>query len=356
MSRFGVEEEFVLLDDATLVPIGAGFSTRGTIADLRARGSVTPEYLTCQLECVTEPAFTRADAGVQLHRLRAVLAAHAREHGAIATASGTPYVSTGGFVVSPSPHYDDVADRLAGITRDHEVNGLHVHVEIDDDEGRVRALNRLRGWLPVLLGLTANSPFANGHRSGFASWRSILIRRLPTSWAPPHFRDLADHHDRVERMLALGAIGDTASIAWAARLSARYPTVETRVFDAQLTVDDTLFAATLCRALIVSAPTWRTAPIGADELDASLWVAARRGIGGSVIDPSTGRVVPLVDAAARLIDHVRPALTDFGDEDFVTEHLARILAEGTGAERQERAHAADGVAGLAALYRAGSGD
>lgn len=353
LARFGIEEEFVLLDDATLVPISVGLGAGGSVTGTHAKGSVTPEYLTCQVECVTEPVCSRADAAAQLQRMRRQVSSRARDHRAVVAPTATPFVSTGGFLVSPSPHYDEVSAHLAEITRDHEVNGLHVHVEVDDGEARVRALNRLRGWLPVLLGLTTNGPFAHGRASGFESWRSILIRRLPSSWTPPHFRDLSDYHERVERMLRLGAIRDTASIAWAIRVSERYPTVETRVFDTQLTVADSLFAAALCRALVRTPPTWLAPPLEAGAIDDALWVAARRGTDASVVDPSTGEVVPLWDAARTLIDHVRPALAAHGDEDFVVSHLERIRREGTGARRQLRAYESGGVAALRTLYLEG---
>lgn len=352
-ARFGVEEEFVLLDTATLVPIGMGDGTRERITGTRA-GEVMPEYLTCQLECVTEPAATRADAAAQLRRMRSLLAAHAANQGAVAAPSATPFISPGGLVVSPSEHYDEVATQLAEITREHEVNGLHVHVEVTEgDEERVRALNRVRGWLPALLGLTGNGPFAHGRHSGFESWRSILIRRLPSSWCPPHFHDLDDYRRRVDRLVALGAIGDAASIAWAVRLSDRFPTVELRVFDAQLTAEDTLFAAALSRALIHSDPAGQAAPSELDAIDASLWIAARRGTQARVIDPTDGEVGSLWDVAERMLAHARPVLAEFGDEEFVTEHFRRIRTEGTGAQRQVRAYERGGIAGLRELYATG---
>ena len=352
-ARFGIEEEFVVLDRETLAPIGMDHGARERITGRLGGGEVMPEYLTCQLECATAPVQNRADAAEQLRRMRALLAAHAAGEGALAAPSATPFIAPGEFVVSPSTHYDEVADQLAAITRDHEVNGLHVHVEVPDDEERVRALNRVREWLPTLLALTGNGPYAHGRNSGFASWRSILIRRLPSSWCPPAFHDFDDYTERVDRLVALGAIGDAASIAWAARLSRRFPTVEVRAFDAQLTPDDSLFAAALSRALILSDAPDTVGPSDPDAIDASMWTAARRGTHARVIDPTTGEAAPLWEAAAAMIAHARPVLAEQGDEEFVTAHLERIRVDGTGAERQERAYVRDGVDGLRDLYLSG---
>jgi carboxylate-amine ligase len=354
-ARFGVEEEFVVLDHQTLAPIGMDHGARERITGRRGGGEVMPEYLTCQLECATSPVGDRADAARQLRRMRSLLAAHAAQQGAVAAPSATPFIAPGGFVVSPSTHYDEVADQLAEITREHEVNGLHVHVEVTDDEERVRALNRVREWLPTLLALTGNGPYTHGRHSGFASWRSILIRRLPSSWCPPSFHDLDDYTTRVDRLVALGAIGDAASIAWAVRLSRRFPTVEVRVFDAQLTTEDTLFAAALARALILSDLPGAARPAEPDAIDASLWTAARRGTRARVIDPTTGEAASLWDVASAMLTHARPALAELGDEDFVVERFERIRLDGTGAERQERAYERGGVAGLRDLYLSGMG-
>lgn len=353
-ARFGVEEEFVLLDEETLVPLSMRDGTRERITGRSSGGEVTAEYLTCQFECVTEPVSTRAEAAEQLKRMRRLIGAHAAQQRGIAAPTGTPFISPGGFVVSPSEHYAEVDALLAELTREHEVNGLHVHVEVEDEEERVQALNRVRGWLPALLALTGNGPFTHGRRSGFASWRSIVIRRLPSSWCPPHFHDLTDYRTRVGRLIALGAVPDANSLAWAARVSARFPTVEVRVFDAQLTTEESLLAASLARALALSDAPGAARNAELDALDASLWMAARKGADARIIDPRTGEAAPFPEVANGMLDHARAALEECGDAEFVIDAMDRIRVEGTGAQRQERAYERDGIAGLRALYRAGT--
>jgi carboxylate-amine ligase len=353
MARFGIEEEFVFLDDATLVPIGLSDADRVDLADRAARGRVLAEYLTCQVECVTDPVSTLTEAGAQLRHLRSLVGEHAAGHSAVAAASGTAFATTGSLTVVSAPHYDDVAAHLAHITRGHEVNGLHVHVEIDDDEERVRALNRVRGWLPVLLALTGNSPFADGVDTRFASWRSVVIRRLPSSWSPPRFHDLDDYRAQVDRLIELQAIADAASLSWAARVSDRFPTVELRVFDAQLQPDDALFAAALARAIAVTGDL-RASHARIDQLDASLWTAARHGMDARLVDPASAEVSDAWTLASAMLDAVRPVLEEHGDLAFVEDRLARIRSDGTGADRQRAAFASDGVAGLGRLYRAGT--
>ncbi|MDF2508267.1 MAG: hypothetical protein K0Q52_2126 [Microbacterium sp.] len=353
MARFGIEEEFLFLDEHSLVPVALTDGTRERITRLRTGGEVTKEYLTSQIECLTEPVSTAADAEAQLRHLRELVGWHAQDQQAIAASSGTPFATTRSSAVSPSPHYDVVAEQLGYVTRDHEVNGLHVHVEMLDAEERVRAFDRVRGWLPVLLALTGNSPFVEGRDTGFASWRSIVIRRLPASWCPPHFHDLADYRAGVQRLVDLRAIPDAASLAWAVRISERYPTVEVRVFDAQLTPEDSVFAALLSRAIVL-ADHLPAAAIGADVIDASLWTAARRGMDARVVDPTTGEVDDARTVADRMLAATAPVLRELGDEERVRDGFARLRAIGTGATRQRHHFEQDGTAGLAGLLVTGT--
>lgn len=353
MTRFGIEEEFLFLDAHSLAPVTLAAGTRERITRLRAGGEVTQEYLSSQIECLTEPVSTAADAHEQLTHLRGLVGWHALEQQAIAAGTGTPFATTRSSTVSPSAHYDEVSEQLGHLSRDHEVNGLHVHVEVPDDDERVHAMNRVRGWLPLLLALSGNSPFVGGRDSGFASWRSILIRRLPASWSPPAFPDFAAYRAGVQTLIDLRAIPDIASLSWAVRLSARYPTVEVRVFDAQLTPEDSVLAALLSRAIVLSADH-APATIDVDGIDASLWTAARRGMAARLIDPTTGEVDDAWAVADRMLAAIGPALRAFGDEDRVREGIARLLTDGTGADRQRRAVAEHGPAGLARLLRVGT--
>ncbi|GAB3596793.1 carboxylate-amine ligase [Microbacterium tumbae] len=313
-------------------------------------GTVTTEFLTCQVEHATSPVGSADEARAELDGFRSALGRFAAEHGAIAAGTGTPFGTGEATTVSPSARYARIAEWLGDISGGHQVNGLHVHTEIADEEERIRALNRLRPWLPVLLALSGNAPFWHGRETGYQSWRSVLLRRLPTMGCPPVFADATHYRESVDRLVRLGAAPDIASLAWAARASDRYPTVEVRVFDAQLTTDDTLLVATLTRALLVSAPA--PAPIDTDAIDAALWMAAREGLEADLLNPRTGGVEPATGILPLLMETVSDALQDAGDQAFVEDRLRRVRTDGTGAQRQLRAHAAGGTEGLRALFGA----
>lgn len=347
-ARFGVEEEFLLLDESALVPLSGSGIVERLKGPAPGGGTITSEYLTCQFECATDPVRTREEAGSQLGGMRRMLAELAPDH-ALVAATGAPLAQWTAPLISASKHYDDVSTLLGQLTRQHAVNGLHVHVEVLGDEERVRALRRVRAWLPVLLALSANSPFTYGVASGLASWRSVLIRRLPVSWAPPAFLDADEYHRTVDRMVAVGLLPSRGSTSWAVRLSERFDTVEARVADAQLRVDDALLQASLTRAIAVADDLPDAAPPAA-ELDAALWLAARHGMDARLFTPE-GEIEDAWTATRRMLDAIRPALAAIGDEAFVDDQLGRLRAEGTGSQRQLRAYRTGGVQALAELYR-----
>lgn len=348
-ARFGVEEEFVLLDAAALVPVDAARLRANTSPGPTDGGRFSAEFATSQIESATDPVHSLVEAAHQLARMRRVLAEHAPSTTVVA-ATGAPFALGGPAQISFSPHYDDVCAMLGRLASDHVVNGLHVHVEVTDDEERVRAMRRVREALPVLLALSANSPFAGGASSGHASWRSALIRRLPVSWSPPAFRDADEYHRTVDQLLEAGALPARSSVSWAVRLSARYETVETRVADAQLNVDDALLLTALTRALVVSDGVVEH-PTPPEVLDASLWLAARHGSDARLLS-AHGDAESARSAVERMLAGIRPVLDELGDSALVDEQLARLRVEGTGSQRQLRAHRTSGTAGLAALLRA----
>jgi carboxylate-amine ligase len=228
-------------------------------------------------------------------------------------------------------------------------------VSVEDDEEGVAVLNRIRGWLPVLTALTANSPFWQGEDTGYASYRSQAWSRWPSAGPNEVFADAAEYHRVLEQVLATGTVLDTGMVYFDARLSANWPTVEIRVADVCLRVEDAVTHAGLVRALVETAArdarAGRPVPaLRSEVLRLAAWRAGRSGVTGELVHPCTGRPAPAADVVADLLDHVRPALADAGDEDRVSRGVEDILRRGTGADLQRRIHRETGD--LAAVVRA----
>ena len=349
----GIEEEFVLLDPATLQTVDIA---HGAVEELASTGGgiVAHEFFRSQVEFASPVCESASDAREAIHAFRDELGEWARQAGAIAAGTGTPYRTRATSHVSDGERYARIADDIAGITAEHQINGLHVHVGFDDREDQVRSLNALRPWLPTLLALSSNSPFWSGHDTGFDSWRAIHSRRLTTYGIPPAFQDAADYDATVSALLGIGATLDGGTVNWNIRLSAVFPTVEIRVCDSQLDPRSVIILALLIRALADTGADTATGARGSGARhailrDAALWHAARLGLGGQLVD-AHGRLVPAQRAVHEIFDHAAARLKEYGDLESVADGLDWLARRGNGASAQRKA-VRGGVAQLADLYR-----
>lgn len=346
----GIEEEFVLLDPGTLSTVDAGAGAVAALGE-RHHGHVTHEFFESQVE-YSSPVFRTLDeAQSALVRFRVDLATWALDHGVMVASAGTPYRTTAGGQLHSAQRYRSIGRDIAGMAADHQINGMHVHVGIASREEGVHAVNALRPWLPILLALSANSPFWQGRDTGWSSWRSLHSRRWTTYGIPPRFETVEAYDHALGALDGLGATSDAGTVNWNVRLSAAHPTIETRVCDGQLDAASTVALAALIRALVHGAGS---SPI-ADEpapgvWDAALWHAGRHGLSGELVDPRTGALAPATLAVASLREHTSTALCALGDDRTVDAFLARVLRDGTGCEAQ-RHSIRRGEHALADLYR-----
>ncbi len=340
---FGVEEEFLLVDPDCGEPVP--LNTRVAVLAEDDGVDLQLELTSCQVETATEVADNVEDLRAQLTRLRRITSVAADKAGARLLASGLPPTVPHRFPITDAERYARIADRFGMIAHEQGICGCHVHVAVPDREAAIRVSNRLRPWLPLLLGLTANSAIYRNADSGYASFRQVLWSRWPSAGPPPHFDSAADYDAAVQRMQDIGAMLDDGMVYWDIRPSANFPTVEVRVADVPATVADTVLHATLTRAAVMTAlaEEQRGEPvpdIRAHELAAAYWSSARYGLDGPAVDPfSAGgdHTGPAVDLLGALIDRVAPALRTVGDYEFVRDGLGRLLERGNGAQRQRAA-------------------
>jgi glutamate---cysteine ligase / carboxylate-amine ligase len=351
MLTFGIEEEFVLLDRATLTPVPVSAELRSELARFDFGGGVVhSEFLLSQLEYASPVLRTFEEAAQSLWAFRTALDGCTDGHGVVAAGVGTPFANPTQTLVTADDRYVEIADSMGALALEHHISGLHVHVGVPDRNAAIRALNYLRPWLPVLLAMSANSPFWCGKDTTFGSWRAIQYRRWTTAGCPPVFANAADYDRRTQALIGIGVTPDKGSISWSARLSARHPTVEIRVADAQLEPSTTLFLALLGRALVATSmdrPTNPPVDPGPELLDAALWHAARHGLSGELVHPVEGKLAPATEAIESLLDETHQALKAAGDLAIVTALAEQLLLIGTGADRQRHAFARNGKEGLA---------
>lgn len=329
----GVEEELLLVS-ATGDPLPRSQAVVDDLPDL----DVTLELTRAQIEINSPVCDSSAELHQHLTSMRNELAGAAHAEGARLLAVAAPPQGVAAQLVTKKPRYREMAERYGLLAREQGVCGCHVHVDVPDKEAAIRVSNHLRPWLPALLGLTANSSIYLGQDTGFASWRWVMWSRWPSAGPPPYLES-PEHYDALVAMhLAAGTIMDEQMIYWDARPSCHLPTIEIRVSDVPLTVDESVLLATLGRALVMTAledggigPKLET-----QILRAAYWLAARDGLTAGAIDVMTGDLLPAAEVLAKLVQYVGPALQELGDEELVADGIARALADGNGALRQQR--------------------
>ncbi|GGV28077.1 putative glutamate--cysteine ligase 2-3 [Actinomadura cremea] len=341
--RFGIEEEYFVVDPGSRVVVPrAADVVRRAAATLGER--VSTELVGFLVEAKTPPCDDLVKLEEQIRSMRAAMAAAAAAEGVRLAATGTPVL--GDLVPPPISAGDRYAASVAtyrGLDDEQSICSCHVHVEMPDRERAVLVGNHLRPWLPTLLALAANSPFWAGRDTGHACWRVLAWARWPVAGPPPYFTSLSHYEEIVASLLECGALMDTGTIFWDVRPSARLPTVEVRVADVALTTADAAALAGLIRALVevaaAAVDAGEPAPDPPQELlRAAYWLAARHGAAGTGVDVRTGRPAAQRDLAADLLAGAGPALRESGDARSVTRGVRRLLAGGTGAERQRAAH------------------
>ena len=232
-----------------------------------------------------------------------------------------------------------MAAKYGQLAREQAVCGLHVHIDVPDKDAAIRASNHLRPWLPTLLALTANSAIYLGQDTGFSSWRWMMASRWPCAGQPPYFQS-ADHDDALVAMqLAAGSIMDERMVYWDVRPSTHLSTVEVRVSDIPLTIDETVLMATLVRALVMTGLAQgdlgpKLEPV---VLRTAYWLAARDGLAGDGLEVLRAEKLPMAKLLDILQQHVAPALQELDDVALVEDSIQRLVAEGNGAAKQRKA-------------------
>ncbi|MFC7622683.1 glutamate--cysteine ligase [Microlunatus sp. GCM10028923] len=357
MRTVGVEEELLLVDPGSGAPVAVAGSVLARAASRAAGhpdGEIEAELQQQQIEVETTPTTSLADLGTQVRDWRRRADELGRASGARAVALATSPLPVDPRTTVKS-RYQAMIGQFGLTTLEQLTCGCHVHVGIESDDEGAGVINRVQPWLPVLLALSANSPFWDGRDSGYASYRSQAGMRFPTTGPTRAFRSGADYRGYVDDLVATGVPLDGDMIYFYARLSRHYPTVEIRIADVCARTVDTVLIAGLVRALVdTAAAAWRAgepAPATDPErLRLATWRAGRSGLAGDLIDPVSGRPQPAAQVIDRLLEHVDAALGANGDRDTVHTEVRRVQADGNGASRQRAVLERTGD--LAAVVRA----
>ena len=332
----GIEEELMILDAQTLTLANAIDTVLEEYGD---DGDVKHELLESVLEIATHPHRNTAEAGEELRTLRrAVVAAAERRDLRIGSSGTHPFARWEDQRVSPHPRYRQLVATLRFVARQEIIFGLHVHVGLDDPDKAIHVANGMRVHVPILLGLSANSPFWRSDNTGLASSRMPIFRAFPRVGIPPAYEDWADYERRIGFMVESGVIEDYTFLWYDVRPHPSLGTVEIRAMDAQTRVEHTLAIAALVQAMVKELAEHfdagqRLSHYPYEMLDENKWLAARHGLEGELVDLPRRELVPAKQLARRLYDRLRGHAEDLGSAAEL-EGILDLLAHGTGAQRQ----------------------
>jgi glutamate---cysteine ligase / carboxylate-amine ligase len=326
----GIEEELFVVDPATLAPRPA---PTGMLDGTRLKA----ELHAAVVELNTGVCGSVEEAKRELTELRARAKQLAGEAGlAVAAAATWPPARAEEQPVTPEKGYLRFAEYAGPSARRQFCNGLHVHVGVASPEECMRRLEGVLAWLPVVLAVSANSPYLDGAATGLASNRAELLALLPRSGAPPLFGSYGEWERFVERLLDLGLADTYTRIWWDVRPHPRFGTLEIRMPDQPTRLDVTIAFAALVQALVAAVSPERAADRGIYAQNR--WAALRFGAQADLIHPDGGRLVRGSDLLGELRDLVEPTA-----ERFETTHLLAPLDGLAQAEEQLELGRRDGL-------------
>jgi carboxylate-amine ligase len=336
----GVEEELMILDADSL---GLAQEVEAILAAVPAEleGQVKPELMQSVLEIATKPCESVAEAAAELAKLRRAVAQIAERRGLLLAASGThPFALWEDQEIVDRPRYRELVEELPMIAHQELIFGTHVHVAIEGADRAIYVADGIRRYLPLLLALSANSPFWRGQRTGLMSSRTPIFRAFPRAGIPPHYGTWEIYSHRVEQMMRGGAIEDYTYMWWDVRPHPNLGTVETRIFDQQTTLEHTVALAALTIALahhmsafydderpLVESPT--------ELIDDNKVRAAVGGMEARLIDFWRGEQVRAEEMARGVLDVLADDAAELGCTAEL-ELVEDLLGGNTGAHRQLR--------------------
>jgi len=347
----GLEEEFAILDAGTLALVSRFEELRDAAAatDPGLAESISGELIASEIEIRSGRGQTLATSVAAQRDYRRRLFALAAEHGVALGATGThPWADYREQRIIDTEHYRRVEQGLKYVAWRNNTFSLHVHVGVRDLDRAVRVCDRLRPVLPLLLAISANSPFVDGRDSGLHTVRTqIFTKSFPRCGVPDAFGSWRAFRAYLELLVRTRSIVEYTQVWWSVRPHLTFGTVEVRICDAQSTAAESDALAALIVACIAQAA--RDVDEGvpfADPpgrlIEENVWRAIRHGLDGELIDLERGETQPAAEAVERLLAWTEPVRGELG--------LDLAPPELNGAQRQRRM--IEGGASIEEIYAA----
>lgn len=240
--------------------------------------------------------------------------------------------------ISPNPRYGEIVGELGDVARSNLIFGLHVHIGIPNREEGIRIQNIARYFLPHIYALSTSSPFWLGRNTGYKSYRQKVFAKFPRTGIPSHFNSISDFDSYVQLLVKTNCIDNAKKIWWDLRVHPIYPTIEFRICDMPLRVEETLCLAAIMQCVVAKIHKLHMQNMSFRSyrkmhIDENKWRASRYGIQASLIDFGKEAEVPYHELLEELLTFINDVVDDLGCRKEV-EYVHTIVKNGTGADRQ----------------------
>jgi carboxylate-amine ligase len=335
----GIEEEFQLIDPKTRALRSHVHHLLKDGAEGILKDQLKPELHQSIIEVGTKICADIGEARREVVALRTDLAALARRNGLTIAAAGThPFSHWKDQKITRNPRYKEIIEDMQQVARANLIFGLHVHVGIEDRETAIHIMNAARYFLPHIFALSTNSPFWQGRNTGFKSYRSKIFDRFPRTGIPDHFGSLSEYDNYIKLLMKTRCIDNAKKIWWDIRMHPFFDTLEYRICDVQMRIEETITLAALCQAVTAKLQKLIQKNLGFRLyrrllINENKWRAARYGISGKLIDFGKQAEVDTATLIHELLEFVDDVVDELGSRKQV-ECVQEILRNGTGADRQ----------------------
>jgi glutamate---cysteine ligase / carboxylate-amine ligase len=256
----------------------------------------------------------------------------------IAAAGTHPFSDWQNQLITDDDRYNKLIDEMRDVARGNLIFGLHVHVGIEDRNEAIKIMNEVRYFLPHIFALSVNSPFWCGRNTGFHSYRAKVFDKFPRTGIPDHFSSAAEYDSYLSLLIKTGCIDNGKKIWWDLRLHPFFPTIEFRICDVPLRVDETICLAAIMQALIAKLYKLRQQNLSfriyhRNLINENKWRAGRYGIHSKLIDFGQEKEVPFEVLIDELLEFIKDTAAELGSTHEIN-YVHQILKNGTGADRQ----------------------
>jgi glutamate---cysteine ligase / carboxylate-amine ligase len=340
MEKFtlGVEEEYMVID-----PKSRELTSHDQkIVDIAAnvlKDHVKAEMHQAVVEVGSGICNNIDEAHRDIRRLRKVVSEVAGELGFQIGASGThPFSHWSKQLITPNPRYDEIVNEMQEAARSNLIFGLHVHVGVADKNMAIHIMNAVRYFLPHVYALSTNSPFWEGRNTGFKSFRTKVFDKFPRTGVPDYFNDWDDFTNYVNLLIKTRCIDNAKKIWWDVRVHPFFDTIEFRVCDVPMLMEETIAITAVFQALVAKLYKLRLQNMTFIMYNRALinenkWRASRYGLDGKLIDFGKEAEVDTRSLILELLDFIDDVVDELGSRHAI-ENVKKILENGTGADRQ----------------------